>query len=174
MEVDHKHGVRQSAKGGFGAAFGAVFGKFFGCIGVILFIIVLIAMLSMCSGDKSENSSKPSGPPVDVTAADLSKAFQTNEAKAKLDYDGKTLNVSGAVKEIDLNIADNPVIKLRGSGDAYGMGLNSDGKITDVSANGLTKEDAAKINKGQKVTLTCGSVDEVMGGPQLQNCSLKP
>jgi tRNA_anti-like len=177
MDVNHKHEVGQSAKGGFGAAFGSVFGKFFGCVGVLLVILVLIGMLSMCSGSNkgkgpSSGGSNSNAPVVEVSAQDLSKAFQTNEAKAKLEYDGKQLKVTGTVKDIDLDFADNPVIRLKGSGDQYGMGVNSDGKMTDVAVNGLAKEAAAAINKGQKLSVVCGGVNEVMGGPQLSDCSI--
>jgi hypothetical protein len=178
MDVNHKHEVGQSAKGGFGSAFGSVFGKFFGCIGVLLMIVIFGALLSQCSaGDKKTNaagssSSKSDQPAVAVSAADLSKAFQTNEAKAKLEYDGKTLNVSGTVKDIELDFADNPVLKLKGSGDSYGMGVNNAGKMTDVAVNGLSKEAAASINKGQKIAVTCGGVNEVLGSAQLNDCSL--
>lgn len=113
------------------------------------------------------------GPPLKVSAAEISKAFQKNEAKAKLTYDGHVLEITGKVKDIDLDIGDSPVIRLRGSGDTMGMGINQDGKITDVAINGLTKEDAAKIDKGQTLTFTCGSADEAMGGPQLSDCKVK-
>jgi hypothetical protein len=53
-----------------------------------------------------------------------------------------------------------------------GMGINSAGKMTDVSANGLSKEDAAAINKGQKLTVVCSGVDEVLGAPQLSDCTV--
>jgi hypothetical protein len=82
------------------------------------------------------------------------------------------LKVSGTVKDIDLDFADNPVIRLKGSGDTAGMGINNAGKITDVSVNGLSKEDAAAVNKGQKLVVTCGDVNEVMGSAQLSDCVL--
>lgn len=114
-----------------------------------------------------------STPPIVISAADLSGAFQQNEAKAKLTYDGHPLEVSGKVKAIDLNIGDEPVIHLRGSGDAYGMGVNNDGKMTDVDVGGLSKETAATIDKGQTLTVICTGVDEVMGSPQLSDCNVK-
>jgi tRNA_anti-like len=173
MDINHKHEVGQSMKGGFGAAFGSMFGKFFGCLGILLLIGVVAAIFG---GDKKSSSSgSPANnnvPQLEVNAQQLSKAFQTNEAKAKLDYGDKTLKVSGVVKDIDLDFSDKPVIKLRGSGDVQGMGINSAGKMTDVSANGLSKEDAAAINKGQKLTVVCSGVDEVLGAPQLSDCTV--
>lgn len=116
----------------------------------------------------------PAGPPVDVTAAEISKLYQENEAKAQIAYEGKVLKVTGVVKDIDLSIGDAPIIRLKGSGDAYGMGVNSDGKMTDVNLSGLTKEDAAAIDKGKKMTFVCQSIQEVMGGAQLADCKVAP
>ena len=139
--------------------------------------VAVLMMLAGCDGGSAGNgaggSSEQKGPALKVTASEISKAFQKNEAKAKLTYDGHTLEITGKVKDIDLNIGDSPVISLRGAGDSFGMGVNQDGKITDVSINGLTKEDAAKIDKGQTLTFICESADEAMGGPQLTDCKVK-
>ena len=83
---------------------------------------------------------------IKVSAKQLSAAFQENEAKAKLAYDGQQLLVNGTVKDIDLDFGDDPVIKLRGAGEQYGVGVNADGKLTDV---------------------------QVMGSPVLNDCSLQ-
>ena len=138
-------------------------------------IIALTAVIFItgCDGVPAETA-KPAGPPLAVTAATLSKAFQENEAKAKQDYDGKSLEVSGVVKDISLDFADAPVIKLKGSGDQYGMGVNSEGKMTDVDITGLSNEDSAKIKKGTKLTFTCSSIGEIMGSANLAGCSVKP
>ena len=37
---------------------------------------------------------------------------------------------------------------------------------------GLNKEAAAAIDKGQKLIVTCSGVDEVMGSPQVDDCTL--
>jgi hypothetical protein len=54
MDINHKHEVGQSMKGGFGAAFGSMFGKFFGCLGILLLIGVVAAIFG---GDKKSSSS---------------------------------------------------------------------------------------------------------------------
>ncbi len=173
MDVNHKHEIGQSVKGGFGAAFGSVFGKFFGCLGVLVLLIIVAALFSGGENKSTaKDASKEGAPVVEVSASELSKSFQSNEAKAKLAYDDKLLKVTGSVKEIDLDITDNPVVRLRGSGDVQGMGINSNGKMTDVAINGLSKEVAADVNKGQKLVVTCTSIDEVLGAPQLSGCSI--
>ena len=108
----------------------------------------------------------------EASAADISKAFQQNEAKAKLTYDGKPLRVTGVVNDIDLTIGDSPVIKLRGWGEQYGMGVNEDGKLTDVMLSGITNEVAATIDKGKSMSFDCEGVSEVMGSAQISDCNL--
>ena len=76
------------------------------------------------------------------------------------------------VKDITLDFADDPVISLRGAGDQYDMGVNQDGKMTDVSVNGIGQEQAAEIQKGAEMTFLCADVSEVLGGPQLSDCRI--
>lgn len=130
-----------------------------------------LAALAGCdSGSGSSAADKPATPPLAVTAKEVSAAFHENEAKAKLAYEGKTLLVSGVVKDIDLSLGDTPLIKLIGAGDKFGMGVTQDGKITDVTLSGLSKEQAAAVSKGEQLTFTCSDADEIMGGVQLDEC----
>lgn len=137
-------------------------------------LALVTSALAGCGDAPGDKAKTPDAPPVEVSAADISKAFQENEAKAQLAYEGKPLLVSGTVKDIDLSIGDSPVIKLKGSGDAYNMGVNKDGKMTDVDVHGLTKEQAAAIDKGAKMTFLCGGISEVMGSAQLDDCAVQP
>lgn len=130
-------------------------------------------LLAGCDGASTGTPPKPSAPPVEVSAAEISKAFQANEAKAKITYEGKTLIVTGMVKDIDLSLGDAPVIRLRGSGEVYGAGINSEGKMTDVDIHGPTKEQAAEFVKGKPLTFSCTGIDEVMGSAQLNDCTVQ-
>lgn len=142
---------------------------------VILATTMIFTFLGGCDAASGSADSKPAGPPITVTAAEISKAFQENEAKAKLAYDGKVLDVTGVVKDIDLSIGDTPVIHLKGAGDKLNMGVNDAGKLTDVDIGGLSTEAAAKINKGEKLTFTCsGGVEEALGSASLNDCVVKP
>jgi hypothetical protein len=156
------------------------FGLGKGCL-IVAGVVVGLGVIGAIAGGGDKNSAASSNTansePVaaqvaSVSAKTLSAAFQENEAKAKLAYDGQSLKVDGKVKDIDLDFADNPVIRLAGSGDVQGMGVSQNGKMTDVAVNGLSKEQAAQINKGQDLTVICEKVDEVMGGPQLSDCQL--
>ena len=110
---------------------------------------------------------------MELKAVDISKAYQENEAKAQIAFEGKPLLVTGTVKDIDLSIGDAPVIRLKGSGDNYGMGVNAAGKMTDVDVNGITKQQAAEMNKGATMTFLCGGISEVMGSAQLSDCQIQ-
>lgn len=148
-------------------------------IGVIVAAFVGLIVLGAIVGGKGGSSDKsgsadsaaPTEAAMEVSAKELSAAFQQNEAKAKLAFDDKTLKVSGKVKDIDLDFADEPVIRLAGAGDVQGMGISQGGKMTDVSVHGLSKDFAAQINKGDSLTVVCKKVDEVLGGPQLNDCA---
>jgi len=156
-----------------------------GCLGIVG-VVVLLGVIGAIVGDKpggADAGVTPASSPeavavatapnvLTVTAAELSTAFQENEAKAKLAYDGKTLRVSGVVKDITLDFADDPVIALAGAGEQYHAGISKDGKLTDVAINGLGKEVAAEITKGSSMTFDCASVDEMMGSPQLGGCKV--
>lgn len=150
-----------------------------GCLGIIGIFVLLGVIGAIVGGKKAApeapaaaTSDAPENAALKVTASQLSSAFQANEAKAKLAFDGQTLQVTGVVKDIDLDFTNEPQIKLKGSGEVQGMGISQGGKLTDVTVSGLSKEQAANINKGQKLTVTCTKVDEVMGGPTLGDCSL--
>lgn len=134
-------------------------------------LVLVTAELAGCGAPSSEKGKTPAAPPMEVTAADISKAYQENEAKAQIAYEGKSLLVSGVVKDIDLSIGDTPIIKLKGAGDSYGMGVNADGKMTDVDVHGPTKIQASEFKKGAKMTFLCGSISEVMGSAQLTDCA---
>jgi hypothetical protein len=127
------------------------------------------------SSEKAAEAAAPAAPDaVEVSAKQLSAAFQENEVKAKMGYDGKALKVTGVVKDITLDFADDPVVQLAGANDTHDMGISQKGKVTNVAINGLSKEQAAKIDKGSSITVICQSVDEVMGGAQLKDCAMSP
>jgi hypothetical protein len=96
-----------------------------------------------------------------VTAKELAKAYEENEAAAQLKYGDKPLAVTGIIKGITLDLMDNPVVQLSGAND-----------FLPVQGNLADKDAAAALKKGQKVTLHCESVTEVVSAPMLQDCRL--
>lgn len=106
------------------------------------------------------------GPPiVEISADTLQEAFAANEVAAKQKYGGSRLKVSGTIRNISLDYADEPVVTFH-TGEAL------DSVIADFD-----KADAAAVAglaKGQKLTVICDKLGEVMGSPMLDDCTLVP
>lgn len=98
---------------------------------------------------------------VKVTSVQLAQAYAANEAAAQLDYGDKLLLVSGVVTDITLDFSDDPMISMPGLDE-----------FTDVNVALADKEAAASLSKGQTIEVLCERVSEVLGSPQLRECSL--
>jgi hypothetical protein len=98
---------------------------------------------------------------VTVTARDLAKAYEENEAAAQLKYGDKPIAVTGTITGITLDFMDNPVVQLSGVNEF----MSVQGDLAD-------KDAAAALKKGQKITLHCASVTEVVSAPMLKECRL--
>lgn len=98
-----------------------------------------------------------------VTGPQLSAAYAENEVSAQAAFGDRVLEVSGTVSSIELDMMDKPVIQLEGHDQMAHVTIH------------LEKDQAGAagaVRKGQKLTVTCSKVGEVMGYPQLQNCAL--
>jgi hypothetical protein len=140
-----------------------------GCLGLIGIIIVLTAIGSEVEQqNKSANASNPADvdlaagegatEPLKVSAVQLARAYDSNEARAQQAYGDQQLLVTGTVAGVDLDLTDDPVVQLA-----------TDNEFMPASAY-LVNEDkprASDLDKGQKVVLLCQSVSEVMSMPQL-------
>lgn len=144
----------------------------------LVLVACVTAMVTACGGSPEDNSNAsnaaPSTPPVEVTAKEISAAFQENEVRAKAEYGDKRLIVTGKIKEIELDMMDNPVVKLAGANEMQNMGMSKDGKMTDVTVSGLSTDISAKLNKGEVLTVICANVAEAMGSAMLDKCEPAP
>jgi tRNA_anti-like len=98
---------------------------------------------------------------VKVTASELFNAYQGNEMAAQQQYGGKTLEVTGVVDGVDLDLGDDPVVKLRTSNQFMPV---------SVYLTSETQNAAAGYGKGQKITFLCEELSEVISMPQLKEC----
>ncbi len=115
------------------------------------------------AGQTSAAEDVPKIEAIKVTAGEISKAYEENEAAADSQYKDKILEVSGKVSGITKDITDNTVVALAGSN-----------QFIPVQGT-LTNEEAAKalsLKKGDKVTLQCKGAGEVASFPMLQDCAL--
>jgi hypothetical protein len=98
---------------------------------------------------------------VKVSASQLFDAYQGNEMAAQKQFGDQQLEVSGVVDGVDLDFSDEPVVKLRTSNQFMPVSVY----LTDA-----TSDAAAGFQKGQKITVLCESVSEVVSMPQLKDC----
>ena len=103
----------------------------------------------------------PAADAIKVSARDLFRAYEANEIAADSQYKGKPIEITGTVEGITSDLMDEPVVQL------------SAGQFQSVNANGLEKNVAAGLTKGQSVTLSCTGAGEVIGSPMLDKCSIR-
>ena len=107
----------------------------------------LVMFLAGCEGapyPKNEQAVAESGPPVEVSASDLSQAYSDNEVAAQAKYGNRVQKVSGIIDEITLDLYDEPVVVLKG----HEMFVNVQAKFKgDISA------EAAKLKRARKLRL---------------------
>jgi len=125
------------------------------------------------SPDTSSSSSspkaaapKPAAPKaMKVRAATILKDFEDNEAAADAKYKDKTLRVTGIVDKVDTEFIDEDqyVIQLGGGGDF---------EITTVNCDDQTPSVAAKIKKGDRLTVLGEFEDGGDLGIELKGCKL--
>ena len=98
---------------------------------------------------------------IKVTASQLFNAYESNEAAAQQQYGDKLLEVTGIIDGVELDIYDDPVVKLATSNQF----LPASVYLTDE-----TQAQAASYRKGEQRTFLCEDVSEVVSIPQLKDC----
>lgn len=102
-------------------------------------------------------------PPATITARELYRAYDANEAAAQRRFGDRPLTVTGVIKSIELDYSDEPFLTLA-TGEMLATVRAELARAQQAKADGL--------RKGQSVKLTCASVSELMGSPQLKDCSI--
>lgn len=97
--------------------------------------------------------------PIEVSAAELHKAYSENEVKADAQYKGRDILLTGKVTKIEKDFMGDPYI-----------GLASGQRFQDVLVYDLPVEVAINMNKGQTVSLNCRVSGRTLGNVHL-NCS---
>lgn len=93
-----------------------------------------------------------------MTAGELVAAYEENEVRAKLEWLGKAVDVSGRVHSIDEDILGNSIVRLAGPNEFQGVVCT----MRDAAS-------AAQLDRGQQVTLT-GRVDDKVVLVRLRDC----
>lgn len=98
-----------------------------------------------------------------ITSVDLARAYDANEVSAQQFANAGPLQVTGRVEAIELDLTDDPVVRLQGKDDYSHVSVYFDDSATDS---------AATLSKGETLTVVCTRVSEVIGYPQLNDCVL--
>ena len=93
-----------------------------------------------------------------VDTSDIYNLLKQNEARAVLKYPRERIRITSIVEDINLD----------GTGLLEVVSLELDMAV----AEGLSIEDAASINVGDSVDLTCERWDEVLGTPYFYSCRI--
>lgn len=101
-------------------------------------------------------------PSLRATAKEIFRAYQSNEAAAQKQYGDRSVEVSGVISGITLDISDDPVVELATDNQFMAMQLQPDEN---------SKAKAAGLKKGQKLTAICADISEVVGTPMAKDCS---
>lgn len=152
--------------------------KRFWLIGVILLIIIVVAASSggdgggstdsasdNGSGNKGSGDTSTSKPDVKVTASQILKEFEENEAAADGKYKGKTLQVSGVVAKVDTEFIDEDeyVVQVGAGGDFDFLTVNCDDQSSDA---------VSSLSKGDDITVVGDFEDGGDLGVELDNCKI--
>lgn len=135
---------------------------------IIIGIFAVIFLLARCGGSDVADTNSASDPAPEaaatpVTAVELFRAYQANEAAAQQQYGDRPLEVSGTVDGVDLDFSDEPFIKLR-----------TDNQFMPAQAKLIAADQpkASSLSKGSSVRLRCESVSEIVGTPMLKDCRI--
>ncbi|UNU43589.1 hypothetical protein EAO27_13325 [Sphingopyxis sp. YF1] len=103
-----------------------------------------------------------SNPAVKVTVDQLVAAFEANEVGAMQDYGGVPVQLTGTVRRVVLDFADDPAV------------LFETGQTRPVQALFDKRAGAStgSLKKGQQATVVCNEVREIMGLPILEDCRM--
>jgi len=140
-----------------------------GCLIVLGIFVILVVIGAIAGGDGAKEGKKEAAPAAEskparaVTAREIAKAYDANEAAAQKEYGGQKLAVTGTVAGVDLGLMDEPIIKLEGINQFMPVQASFDKSFTDRSA---------QLAKGQKVTVTCEKLGEVAGFAMLDDCTM--
>lgn len=139
-----------------------------GCLAIIAIIVVIGVIGSQVgpSNNSSNNSGTPdaSAPaPIAVTSVQLAEAYSANEVAAQNTYGDKTLDVTGIVTGVTLDFMNDPVLQMQSVNQFLPVQASFDKSF---------KDKLAAYAKGERVTVRCTKITEVISAPMLSDCSI--
>ena len=101
-------------------------------------------------------------PVATVELSQLVKECDANQVAFEDKWKGKTVRFSGVVKEIDAGISGGSIRLRKPGGSSW----------DSLSAGDVPRDELGTLSKGDRVTLQCERVFEVMGDPTFSDCEL--
>lgn len=123
------------------------------------------ATSSASTDSEPKETPAPKVKPMRVRAAKILKEFEGNEAAADAKYGGKLLRVSGVVDKVDTDLLDEEeyIVRVNGGGEFEFLTVNCPGQASSV---------AAKVNKGDRVSVVGEFDDGGDLGIELEDCKV--
>jgi hypothetical protein len=131
---------------------------------VLLWIMAGIIALLLVIGflpDPQPAAISPNGA-LQISLAELERAYDDNEAAAQLKFGSGPLIVTGKVAKVILGAEDQLIINMESE---FLLPVGAPLDKADMAKAGLLKQ-------GSDVTVLCRSVTEFMGKPSLENCRI--
>lgn len=100
-------------------------------------------------------------PAIPVTARDYFSLYQENEVAADAQFKDKHVEITGTVAGINKDVMDKVYVELETSN-----------QFMSVHASGVSQDVAARLSKGDQVTLNCVGAGMIIGTPRLEECRL--
>lgn len=103
--------------------------------------------------------------PIAISAADLWRAYDANEARAQATYGPGPLLVTGTVDSIGINFDKSPSVSLVTPNNFMSA---------HVELIPADHPRALQLNKGDKITVDCATASITLGSPFLHDCTFLP
>jgi hypothetical protein len=142
-------------------------------VGVIVIVLIGLSALGGAieeptatnnNNDSQQESTVVQEEVVEVTAVELSQAYDDNKVAADAKYEDKTLQISGVIDDIGKDILDAPYVTLKGRETSF-FGVQCMFSRNDEAL-------LANLSKGQQLTLQGKLSGELIGNVLVRGCTI--
>ncbi len=148
-----------------------------GCFGVLAFAFLLTVVIKAGGGlsqlekegavvmekKELEDARETAAQSFALDAEQLVSAYEANEVAADRTYRGRTITVSGRIRDIAKDLGDNMYVTLEGPGDSF--------RAVQCTFSARHEGTLAELSQGEYVRLV-GHCEGLMANVQLEDCRL--
>ena len=134
----------------------------------LLFVLLLILGLIFWE-NKEYISSKikaANSAAIETTAEEVLQAYKTNKIAINNQFKDKNTLVTGKIESIETDLLNEPVIVFKTTNKYEFL-------KTRASLIKNEQDKAAKLTKGQRITLLCSEIKNIAGMPTMRDCLIK-